>query len=125
MVLSMRGPLVTSGTAAAPPTRALAAAGAAAAAATWPGYTKLSYGASGCAAGREIASEGECRRAIASLGLDPQPSWSGSDGSVPPLCSMREQDAGDGQHMHWNVLGEGEVGSGRDDLAPVCRAAAT
>merc|ERR1719262_537482 len=78
-------------------------------------YQKLNFGADACPAGLEIESEGECSEAIASLGVaDGGSPWIGSRTTMPKFCSL--QKATDTM-----VFNTGNGGSGRHDLAPICR----
>merc|ERR1712039_208222 len=80
------------------------------------GYQKLDFGADACPAGLGIESEGECSAAIASLGVtgggDP---WTGSRTTMPKGCSLQKTT----DSMVFNT---GAGGSGRHDLAPICKA---
>jgi len=80
-----------------------------------PTYQKLEFGADACPAGLEIESEGECGEAIASLGVtgggDP---WTGSRTTMPKSCSLQKE-------TNTMVFNTGPGGSGRHDLAPICR----
>jgi len=79
------------------------------------GYQKLDFGADACPAGLEIESEGECSEAIASLGVtDGGDPWTGSRTTMPKGCNL--QKATDSM-----VFNMGAGGSGRHDLAPICR----
>eukprot|EP00435_Cladocopium_sp_Y103_P047832 s619_g14.t1 len=83
-------------------------------------YVKLPVGANGCPVGSEILTFDECRQAILSLGLKPDPYWTSSYEGLPRHCSLRERP-GEGiglERMHFNTANRG---SGRDDLAPICR----
>ncbi|CAL1169035.1 unnamed protein product [Cladocopium goreaui] len=83
-------------------------------------YVKLPVGANGCPMGSEILTFDECRQAILSLGLKPDPYWTSSYEGLPRHCSLRERP-GEGiglERMHFNTANRG---SGRDDLAPICR----
>lgn len=79
-------------------------------------YSMYPRGVAGCAAGTEIRTKAECQEAIEALGFSPNPMWASSYEGLPRFCSFRE--TGD-EHMHWNSAPKG---SGRGDLAPVCRA---
>merc|ERR1719221_711039 len=80
-----------------------------------PKYQKLDFGADACPAGLGIESEGECSEAIASLGVTGGGSpWTGSRATMPKFCSL--QKATDTM-----VFNTGPGGSGRHDLAPICR----
>jgi len=80
-----------------------------------PEYQKLNFGADACPAGLEIESESECSEAIASLGVTEGGSpWTGSRTTMPKYCSL--QKATDTM-----VFNTGSGGSGRHDLAPICR----
>jgi len=83
-------------------------------------YVKLTNGADGCPAGAEIPTFEECRQAILSMGLKPDPYWTNAFEGLPKFCSVREHpDESVGlEKMHFNTAGRG---AGRDDLAPVCR----
>jgi len=84
-----------------------------------PSYVKLEYGAANCAEGKKITTYAECEAAHVALGLEINPVWHGTYGSIPGYCSTREQDWGGGHHFHFNTLATGVT---RGDLAPVCRA---
>merc|ERR1712157_538786 len=78
-------------------------------------YQKLDYGEAACLEGLEINSESECSLAIAALGItDGGDPWTGSRTTMPKGCSL--QEATDSM-----VFNTGEGGSGRHDLAPVCK----
>lgn len=83
-------------------------------------YVKLPSGAHSCPIGSEIISFEECRQAILSLGMKADPYWTSSYEGLPRHCSVREHPrAGVGlERMHFNTANRG---TGRDDLAPVCR----
>merc|ERR1712007_76683 len=84
-----------------------------------PKYQKLDFGADACPAGLEIESESECSEAIASLGVTEGGSpWTGSRTTMPKYCSL--QKATDTM-----VFNRGIGGSGRHDLAPICRLTGT
>merc|ERR1712176_66234 len=78
-------------------------------------YQRLDYGEAACPEGLEIQSESECSQAIAALGItDGGDPWTGSRATMPKGCSL--QKATDSM-----VFNTGEGGSGRHDLAPVCK----
>jgi len=78
-------------------------------------YQKLDYGETACPEGLEIESESECSQAIAALGItDGGDPWTGSRTTMPKGCSLQETT----DSMVFNT---GEGGSGRHDLAPVCK----
>jgi len=80
-----------------------------------PQYQKLNYGADACPAGLEIESEDECSEAIASLGVtDGGAPWIGSRDTMPKFCTLQK-------HTNTMVFNWGVSGSGRHDLAPICR----
>merc|ERR1740121_683237 len=80
-------------------------------------YEKLDFGSEACPAGLEIESEGECSEAIASLGVtDGGSPWTGSRTTMPKFCSLQKAT----DSMVFNL---GPGGSGRHDLAPICRTA--
>merc|ERR1719428_195397 len=78
-------------------------------------YQKLDYGEDACPEGLEIESESECSEAIAALGItNGGVPWTGSRTTMPRGCSL--QKATDSM-----IFNTGEGGSGRHDLAPVCK----
>lgn len=82
-------------------------------------YEKLYNGAPGCPPGQELQSVGECDFALRSLGIDPTPTWVSNYPGLPSKCSVRmEPTAQTPERMHYNSA---VVGSGRQDLAPICR----
>lgn len=83
-------------------------------------YVKLPNGADGCPSGSEIPTFEECRQAILSMGLKPDPYWTNAFEGLPKFCSVRESphETVGLERMHFNTAGRG---AGRDDLAPVCR----
>merc|ERR1712038_1804251 len=80
-----------------------------------PDYQMLGFGEDACPEGLEIESELECRDAIAALGVtNGATPWTGSRTTMPKGCSLQEDtDA--------RVFNTGQGGSGRHDLAPVCK----
>merc|ERR1712194_502360 len=82
-------------------------------------YQKLDYGEDACPEGLEIESESECSEAIADLGItNGGMPWTGSRTTMPKGCSL--QKATDSR-----IFNTGEGGSGRHDLAPVCKSTGT
>ena len=78
-------------------------------------YQKLGFGKVACPKGLEIESESECRQAIEALGITGGGNpWIGSRTTMPKGCTL--QKATDTM-----VFNTGEGGSGRKDLAPVCK----
>jgi len=78
-------------------------------------YQKLDYGEDACPEGLEIKSELECSEAISALGVtNGGAQWIGSRTTMPKGCSLQEK-------TNAMVFNTGEVGSGRHDLAPVCK----
>jgi len=80
-----------------------------------PDYQMLGFGEDACPEGLEIESELECRDAIAALGVtNGATPWTGSRTTMPKGCSLqKDTDA--------RVFNTGQGGSGRHDLAPVCK----
>jgi len=78
-------------------------------------YQKLDFGDAACPEGLEILSESECSEAIAALGITNGGNpWTGSRTTMPKGCNLQKNtDA--------RVFNTGEGGSGRHDLAPVCK----
>merc|ERR1712050_656231 len=84
-----------------------------------PKYQKLDFGADACPAGLEIESESECSEAIVSLGVTEGGSpWTGSRTTMPKYCSLQKA-------TNTMVFNKGSGGSGRHDLAPICRLTGT
>merc|ERR1719476_34967 len=82
-------------------------------------YQKLDFGADACPTGLEVESEGECSEAIASLGVTGGGSpWTGSRTTMPKFCSLQKATES-------TVFNRGHGGSGRHDLAPICRSKGT
>ena len=79
-----------------------------------PQYQKLNYRLPSCPAAFEITSQGECSQAITSLGVTAFSIWTGSREGMPRFCSLQK----DTDTMIWNDV---DVGTGRHDLAPVCK----
>merc|ERR1712165_670169 len=80
-----------------------------------PNYQKLDYGEDACPGGLEIESVSECSEAIVALGItNGGTPWTGSRTNMPKGCSL--QKATDSR-----IFNTGEGGSGRHDLAPVCK----
>merc|ERR1719401_664817 len=78
-------------------------------------YQKLDYGEDACPEGLGIDSESKCSEAIAALGItNGGAPWTGSRTTMPRGCSL--QKATDSM-----IFNTGEGGSGRHDLAPVCK----
>jgi len=78
-------------------------------------YQKLDYGEDACPEGLEILSESECSDAIAALGITNGGSpWTGSRTTMPQGCSLQNETDS-------KIFNTGEGGSGRHDLAPVCK----
>merc|ERR1712157_143572 len=78
-------------------------------------YQKLDYGEDACPEGLEILSESECGEAIAALGItNGGTPWTGSRTTMPQGCSLQKDTDS-------KVFNTGEGGSGRHDLAPVCK----
>eukprot|EP00929_Paragymnodinium_shiwhaense_P046034 TRINITY_DN23467_c0_g1_i1.p1 TRINITY_DN23467_c0_g1~~TRINITY_DN23467_c0_g1_i1.p1 ORF type:complete len:1268 (-),score=383.29 TRINITY_DN23467_c0_g1_i1:188-3991(-) len=83
-------------------------------------YQKLGYGDNGCPAGLEIRSATECEIALESLGMAVGPKWVSVYDGLPRFCSVRESPTKDSrERMHFNSANSG---TGRNDLAPVCKA---
>ena len=86
-----------------------------------PPYVKLANGVSYCPAGSEITTESECRSALAALG-EPNLRWTGSHSTIPRFCSVRNgRSVSTGvvdPNGHFNYA---DSGTGRNDLAPVCK----
>jgi len=83
-------------------------------------YVRLAYGAAGCEAGKVITTQQECTEAHLALNFPIDPVWTGSSGSIPDHCSVREPTAQGGHHLHFNS--NPGPGVSRVDLAPVCKA---
>lgn len=84
-------------------------------------YEKLDFGENGCPPGREIISAEECEKAIKSMGLMASPKWVSNFDGLPRHCSVRmKTDKGSKERMHFNSAASG---TGRSDLAPVCKVA--
>merc|ERR1712157_300380 len=80
-----------------------------------PNYQKLNYGEDACPEGLEIQSESECSEAIAALGItNGDKPWTGSRTTMPKGCSLQKDTDS-------TIFNTGEGGSGRHDLAPVCK----
>jgi len=78
-------------------------------------YQKLDYGEDACPEGLEIQSESECIEAIAALGItNGGTPWIGSRTTMPKGCSLQKETDS-------RIFNTGEGGSGRHDLAPVCK----
>merc|ERR1712174_159314 len=78
-------------------------------------YQKLDYGEAACPEGLEIESESECSEAIAALGItNGGVPWTGSRTTMPKGCSLQKE-------TNSKIFNTGEGGSGRHDLAPVCK----
>merc|ERR1712085_74247 len=78
-------------------------------------YQKFDYGEVACPEGLEIESETECSEAIAAFGItEGDNPWTGSRTTMPEGCSLQKET----NNMVFNM---GEGGSGRHDLAPVCK----
>merc|ERR1719512_667256 len=78
-------------------------------------YQKLDYGEDACPEGLEIESESECSEAIVALGItNGGTPWTGSRTTMPKGCSLQI-------NTDSRVFNTGEGGSGRHDLAPVCK----
>eukprot|EP00928_Gymnodinium_smaydae_P070316 TRINITY_DN54178_c0_g1_i1.p1 TRINITY_DN54178_c0_g1~~TRINITY_DN54178_c0_g1_i1.p1 ORF type:complete len:549 (+),score=97.77 TRINITY_DN54178_c0_g1_i1:61-1647(+) len=82
-------------------------------------FVRLAYGAGGCPVGTEIETPEECALAVTELGFPVDPVAIVAAPSIPRRCSIREAVVAGGEHLHFNSA---EVGRGRPDLAPVCRA---
>jgi len=85
-----------------------------------PTYVRLAYGAAGCEAGKVITTQQQCTEAHEALNFPIDPVWTGSHGSIPDHCSVREPTAQGGHHLHFNS--NTGPGVSRVDLAPVCKA---
>merc|ERR1711884_500846 len=80
-----------------------------------PIYQKLDYGVDACPEGLEILSESKCSDAIAALGItNGGTPWTGSRTTMPKGCTLQKV-------TNAMVFNTGEGGSGRHDLAPVCK----
>jgi len=78
-------------------------------------YQKLDFGEDACPEGLEIESESECSEAIAALGItNGGAPWKGSRTTMPKGCTLQKI-------TNTMVFNTGEGGSGRHDLAPVCK----
>merc|ERR1712176_13132 len=78
-------------------------------------YQRLNYGDVACPAGLEILDESECGEAIAALGItNGGTPWTGSRTTMPQGCSLQKDTDS-------KIFNTGEGGSGRHDLAPVCK----
>ena len=79
-----------------------------------PQYQRLNYWDPGCPAEFEITTEEECRRAITSTGAKDFNALTFSKTTMPRGCSVQK-------NSNTMIFNEGTGGSGRNDLAPVCK----
>ena len=78
-------------------------------------YQKLDYGKAARSGGLEICSENECSEAIAAFGVSNGGTpWTGSRTTMPKGCPLQKETDS-------KIFNIGEGGSGRHDLAPVCK----
>jgi len=80
-------------------------------------FVRLNYGVDRCDSGLEITSREECQMAVELLSLGSLQPWVSSSSNAPPGCAVRE--SGDSPRWHFNT---GAMGTGRPDLAPICKA---
>ena len=86
-----------------------------------PSYKKMPKNTN-CPTGTDISTEGECQKAIRSLGLKYDPWWTGNHGNIPRGCTWTDavgNNASRGSLSHWNAW-TSSAGKPRSDLHPIC-----